>query len=128
MTFLVVDDSPTMRRIIVNALRQVGYDDIVQAEGGNAAMEALTGHQIDFVITDWNMPGMNGLDLTKSVRNNAATCDMPVLMVTTRGMEEDVLTAMQAQVSNYIVKPFTPDILQKKIDRILSAKQTVDSD
>lgn len=119
MTFLVVDDSPTMRRIVCNALREIGYTDVVEASDGNDALEKLEQESIDFVITDWNMPNMNGLELTKAIRSHARFENLPILMVTTRGMKEDVIAAMQARVNNYIVKPFTPEVLREKINLIL---------
>jgi two-component system chemotaxis response regulator CheY len=121
MKFLVVDDSPTMRRIVCNALKEIGYADLVEAGDGEEALEQLAAAQPEFVITDWNMPNMNGLDLTKSIRADAATADLPILMITTRGMKEDVLAAMQARVNNYVVKPFTPQVLREKIDLVLKA-------
>ncbi len=119
MTFLVVDDSPTMRRIVCNALREIGYTDVVEASDGVEALEKLEQDSIDFVITDWNMPNMNGLELTKAIRSHARFGNLPILMVTTRGMKEDVIAAMQARVNNYIVKPFTPEVLREKINLIL---------
>lgn len=119
MKFLVVDDSPTMRRIVCNALREIGYNELEEAEDGNKALEVLEGAPVDFVITDWNMPNMNGLDLTKSIRSHPSHGELPILMITTRGMKEDVIAAMQARVNNYIVKPFTPDVLREKINMIL---------
>lgn len=119
MKFLVVDDSPTMRRIVCNALREIGYDEIDEAEDGSDAAETLEAAPPDFVITDWNMPNMNGLDLTKHIRNHEQHAHLPILMVTTRGMKEDVVAAMQAKVNNYVVKPFTPEVLNKKIDLVL---------
>jgi two-component system chemotaxis response regulator CheY len=121
MKFLVVDDSPTMRRIVCNALKEIGYSDLVEAGDGNEALEQLEAHAPEFVITDWNMPNMNGLDLTKSIRSHAQFGELPILMITTRGMKEDVLAAMQARVNNYVVKPFTPQVLREKIDMILKA-------
>lgn len=117
--FLVVDDSPTMRRIVINALKNIGYTEIVEAEDGKDALAKLYVEKIDFIITDWNMPNMNGLELTKSVRSDPNFANIPILMVTTRGMKEDVLEALQARVNNYIVKPFTPQILKEKIEQIL---------
>ena len=108
MKFLVVDDSPTMRRIVCNALREIGYETVVEAEDGQDAMEKLNADSFEFVITDWNMPNMNGLDLTKTIRSHASLGEMPILMITTRG-----------RVNNYIVKPFTAKILREKIDMIL---------
>ncbi|QXD16053.1 response regulator [Rhodocaloribacter litoris] len=119
MRFLVVDDSLTMRRIVCNALKEIGYSDYVEAADGAQALEKLGGESIDFVITDWNMPNMNGLELTKSIRNHPTLGHLPILMVTTRGMKEDVMAAMHARVNNYIVKPFTPEVLRDKIELIL---------
>ena len=119
MKFLVVDDSPTMRRIVCNALREIGYSEISEAEDGSAAFAALQADPADFLITDWNMPNMNGLDLTKSVRSHPQYGELPILMITTRGMKEDVVAAMQARVNNYVVKPFTPEVLREKIDLVL---------
>ncbi len=117
--FLVVDDSPTMRRIVINALKNIGYTEIVEAEDGKDALAKLYAEKIDFIITDWNMPNMSGLELTKAVRSDPNFANIPILMVTTRGMKEDVLEALQARVNNYIVKPFTPQILKEKIEQIL---------
>lgn len=117
--FLVVDDSPTMRRIVINALKNIGYTEIVEAEDGKDALAKLYAEKIDFIITDWNMPNMSGLELTKAVRSDPNFSKIPILMVTTRGMKEDVLEALQARVNNYIVKPFTPQILKEKIEQIL---------
>jgi len=117
--FLVVDDSPTMRRIVINALKNIGYTDIVEAEDGKDALAKLYAERIDFIITDWNMPNMGGLELTKAVRSDPNFANIPILMVTTRAMKEDVLEALQAWVNNYIVKPFTPQILKEKIEQIL---------
>lgn len=119
MKFMVVDDSPTMRKIVVNALKRLGYNDIVEAEDGKDALAKLHIEQVDFVITDWNMPNMNGLEFTKTIRASQEFKDLPILMVTTRGMKEDVLDALQARVNNYVVKPFTPQVLKQKIEQIL---------
>lgn len=119
MKFLVVDDSQTMRRIVNNALTGIGYADIIEAEDGKDALAKLYVEKIDFVITDWNMPNMSGLEFTKAVRSDDQFLDLPILMVTTRGMKEDVMEALQARVSNYVVKPFTPQVLKEKIDQIL---------
>ncbi len=119
--FLIVDDSVTMRRIVVNSLRNIGYDNFVEANEGKEAIEKLTSDdKINFVITDWNMPGVSGLDLVKSLRSNSKYAALPILMVTTRGVKEDIIEALQAKVSNYIVKPFTPNILKEKIEQILA--------
>ena len=121
LKFLIVDDSVTMRRIVVNSLRNIGYDNFVEANEGKEAIEKLVAdNQINFVITDWNMPGVSGLDLVKSLRSNQKFANLPILMVTTRGVKEDIIEALQAKVSNYIVKPFTPNILKEKIEQILA--------
>ncbi len=121
MKFMVVDDSPTMRKIVVNALKRLGYSEIVEAEDGKDALAKLHIENVDFIITDWNMPNMNGLEFTKTVRASQQFKDIPILMVTTRGMKEDVLDALQARVNNYVVKPFTPQVLKQKIEQILQA-------
>ncbi|MFN3306241.1 MAG: response regulator [Candidatus Kapaibacteriota bacterium] len=123
MKFLVVDDSPTMRRIVINALKSFGIEDIVEAEDGQDALTKLQQHKIDFVITDWNMPNMSGLDLTKALRASEQWKNVPILMVTTRGMKEDILQALQARVNNYVVKPFTPQVLKEKILAILKTNE-----
>ena len=107
MKFLVVDDSSTMRRIVCNALRDLGHTDLVEAADGAEALDQLEATRPDFVVTDWNMPNLNGLELTKSIRGHAEFGGLPILMITTRGMKEDVLAAMQARVNNYGVKGFT---------------------
>jgi two-component system chemotaxis response regulator CheY len=119
--FLIVDDSLTMRRIVINTLKTIGYADVVEAADGKDAMAKLLSEGADFLITDWNMPEMNGLELTKWVRSNAQFAAMPILMVTTRGNKEDVIDAMKMRVNNYIVKPFTAQGLKEKIDAILKA-------
>lgn len=121
MKFLIVDDSPTMLRIIRNALQEIGYDDIVEAEDGEDALDKMEDADPDFVITDWNMPNMNGVDLARNIRDHPQYKNIPILMITTRGMKEDVKTAMKAQVNNYIVKPFEPEVLDEKIDHCLQA-------
>lgn len=119
MKFLVVDDSPTMRRIVINAMKSFGIDDIVEAEDGQDALSKLQTHNIDFVITDWNMPNMTGLELTRTLRSSDKWRNLPILMVTTRGLKQDIIEALQAKVNNYIVKPFTPQVLKEKIMAIL---------
>jgi two-component system chemotaxis response regulator CheY len=121
MKFLIVDDSPTMLRIIRNALREIGYEDVEEAEDGEEALEVLEATSPDFVITDWNMPKMNGVDLAKNIRNHPRYGRIPILMITTRGMKEDVKKAMRAEVDNYIVKPFEPEVLDEKIEHCLEA-------
>ncbi len=120
LRFLVVDDSVTMRRIVVNSLKALGYTSYVEAADGVEAIAKLgADNSINFVITDWNMPNMTGLELTKSIRSNANTASMPILMITTRGVKEDIVQALQAKVNNYVVKPFTPQVLKEKLDQIL---------
>lgn len=121
LKFLVVDDSVTMRRIVSNSLKNLGYDNLVEAVDGKDALAKLAADtNINFVITDWNMPVLSGLELTKAIRGDEKLNNVPILMVTTRGVKEDILEALQAKVNNYIVKPFTPQILKEKIDQILA--------
>ena len=120
---LIVDDSITIRRIITNALKTVGFTDTIEASNGREALEKLTSGKVDFIITDWNMPEMNGLDLIKEVRANPVHSSMPILMITTRGTEHDVVEALQAKVNSYIMKPFTPQELKEKIEGILKTVQ-----
>lgn len=120
MKFLVVDDSVTMRRIMINALQRLGYTDVVEATDGRDALERLD-QTIGFIITDWNMPNMSGVEFTRSVRGTLVGQSLPILMVTTRGAREDILSAIDAGVSNYILKPFTPSVLKDKIERLMSA-------
>lgn len=121
LKFLVVDDSVTMRRIVINSLKNLGYSEFVEAQDGKDALEKLAADDsITFVITDWNMPIVSGLELIKAIKSDAKLSKLPVLMVTTRGIKEDIIEALNAKVNNYIVKPFTPHILKEKIDQILS--------
>lgn len=120
MKFLVVDDSPTMRRIVINALKTFGYSEFVEAGDGQEALAKLASEPVDFVITDWNMPVMNGLDLTKTIRSTPNLSHLPILMVTTRGLKQDIIEALKAKVNNYVVKPFTPQVLKEKIDAVLN--------
>lgn len=121
LKFLIVDDSLTMRRIVSNSLKNLGYSEFVEAADGKEALDKLEADSsINFVITDWNMPVLSGLDLVKSIRNDPNLTNLPILMVTTRGVKEDILQALQARVNNYVVKPFTPQVLSEKIDQILA--------
>jgi two-component system, chemotaxis family, chemotaxis protein CheY len=120
MKFLVVDDSATMRRIVINSLQRIGFNDTVEAADGQEAL-AKFDPSIKFVITDWNMPNMSGTEFTKVLRSRDDGRHVPVLMVTARSVKEDILTAMEAGVNNYIVKPFTPQVLKEKIDALLPA-------
>lgn len=123
MRFLVVDDSPTMRRIVINALKTFGYTEVVEAGDGQEGFEKLNNNEIDFVITDWNMPNMSGLELTKAIRSSEKYKNVPILMVTTRGLKQDIIEALKARVNNYVVKPFTPQVLKEKMDAILKNTQ-----
>ncbi len=121
LKFLVVDDSVTMRRIVTNSLKNLGYNNYVEASDGKEALTRLVSdNTINFIITDWNMPVFSGLELTKAIRSDPALEKMPILMVTTRGVKEDIIEALQARVSNYVVKPFTPQVLKEKIDQVLA--------
>ena len=120
MKFLVVDDSATMRRIVINSLHRIGYTDTIEAEDGADAL-AKFDRSVTFVITDWNMPNMSGIELTKALRGRPEGAEVPVLMITSRSVRDDILTAMEAGVNNYVVKPFTPQVLKEKIDAILPA-------
>ncbi len=118
-TILFVEDSPTMRRIIANSLRQVGFEEIIEAENGVDALEKVEGRAIDLVVTDWNMPEMNGAELVKTLREMPPYAEVPIIMITTRGMKDDVMTAMKLGVDGYIVKPFTPEVLQEKLKSVI---------
>ena len=119
MRILVVDDFSTMRRIIKNILKQIGFSNVDEAENGQAALAKIgDGGNYDFVISDWNMPEMTGIELLKQVRANEATKDLPFLMVTAEAKKENVVEAVKAGVNNYIVKPFTAEVLQEKISKI----------
>ena len=119
MRCLVVDDSATMRRIVVNALKSIGYENLVEAGDGSDAL-AKCDASIELVITDWNMPVMGGLEFVKGLRATAQHAKTPILMVTTRSVKENIMQAVEAGVSGYILKPFTPQVLREKIDQILS--------
>jgi len=120
LKILAVDDSPTMRRIIVNTLKRAGYTDVVEAQDGKDALAKLKVESINFVITDWNMPEMDGLTFVTTMRSTDDLKEIPVLMVTTRSVKDDIIDAMKAGVNSYIVKPFTPDTLKQKIEQILA--------
>ncbi|MCX8043312.1 MAG: chemotaxis response regulator CheY [Desulfobacterota bacterium] len=118
MKILIVDDFPTMRRIIRTTLRQLGFQNILEAGDGAEALEILRSSTIDFVVTDWNMPNMTGLELLKAIRADATLKNTPVLLVTAEAEKENVIQAAQAGVNNYIVKPFTAAVLREKIQKI----------
>ncbi len=115
---LVVDDMSTMRRIIRTILNQLGYTNIEEAENGKQALAKLKSEKFDFVITDWNMPEMDGLTLVREIRNDPELKNLPVLMVTAEARKENVIEALKAGVNNYIVKPFTPEVLKEKMEKI----------
>ncbi len=119
MKVLVVDDFATMRRIVKNILRELDFKDIVEAENGAAAVKILESQDIDLIVSDWNMPKMTGLELLKWVRANDKTKDLPFLMVTAEAQKENVMEAVKAKVSNYIVKPFTAAVMAEKLAKIL---------
>ena len=120
LKLLVVDDSSTMRRIIKNTLQRLGYEDILEAEHGVEAWGLMDSQEgIQVLITDWNMPEMNGLDLVKKVRADDRYKEIPIIMVTTEGGKAEVITALKAGVNNYIVKPFTPQKKKKKLEVVL---------
>jgi two-component system chemotaxis response regulator CheY len=122
LKFLVVDDFSTMRRIIKNLLHDLGYANVTEADDGTSALPLLKAGDIDFLITDWNMPGMPGLELLKQVRADPKLAKMPVLMLTAEAKREQIVEAAQAGVSGYVIKPFTAAILKEKIDKILGAR------
>lgn len=115
---LVVDDFSTMRRIIKNLLRDLGFTNVDEADDGKTALPILKQGGVDFLITDWNMPGMNGIDLLKKVRSDPELASIPVLMVTAEAKREQIIAAAQAGVNGYVVKPFTAAVLKEKIDKI----------
>ena len=123
VTVITVDDSSTMRRIIKNTLKKIGYgDNILEAGDGKEALNVLANSNVDLIITDWNMPVMDGLTFVKHIRADSKYNDTPIIMVTTEAAKEDIITALKAGVNNYIVKPFTPDVLKDKIDTVLGKK------
>jgi len=120
MKILVVDDFSTMRRIVKNILRQLGCNNILEADDGSTGLDILQKEKIDMVISDWNMPKMTGLELLKVVRADDALRDIPFLMVTAEAQQENIIEAVKSGVNNYIVKPFTAETLGKKIEQIFN--------
>ncbi len=118
MKVLVVDDFSTMRRIVKNLLRDLGFTNIQEADDGSTALPMLQGGEFDFVVTDWNMPGMQGIDLLKAIRADASLSHIPVLLITAEAKKEQIVMAAQAGVNGYIVKPFTAATLKTKLDKI----------
>jgi two-component system chemotaxis response regulator CheY len=122
MKFLVVDDFSTMRRIVKGLLVELGYQDVTEADDGSTALPMLRNGSFDFLITDWNMPGMPGLELLKAVRSDPKLAKLPVLMLTAEAKREQIIEAAQAGVSGYVIKPFTAVTLKEKIDKILASR------
>jgi two-component system chemotaxis response regulator CheY len=118
MKILVVDDFSTMRRIIKNLLKDLGFTSIQEADDGNTALPMLVQGDFDFVVTDWNMPGMQGIDLLRAIRADDNLKHLPVLMVTAEAKKEQIVSAAQAGVNGYVVKPFTAATLQEKLEKI----------
>ena len=117
MRILTVDDSSTMRRIIKNTLSRIGYEDVVEASDGVDALRKMDG--VELVLTDWNMPEMDGLTYVKALRSDSRFDKIPIIMVTTEAAKKEILEAIKAGVSDYIVKPFTPEVLREKINKVL---------
>jgi len=122
MKVLAVDDFPTMRRIVKTLLRQLGYNNVAEAEDGQVALAKLKQEKFDLVLLDWNMPRMTGLELLKAIRADDNLQNTPVVMITAEGRKEDVLEAVKAGVNNFIVKPFTAETLEEKLNKVLEKK------
>jgi len=120
LKILVVDDSPTMRRILINTIQKAGYSEVKDAEDGKDALSKLMAGEYDLLMTDWNMPNMSGLELIETVRADDKIRDLPILMVTTRNMKDDIINAVKAGANGYIVKPFDTKTLNNKINEILN--------
>lgn len=118
--FLIVDDSISMRRIIINSLRILGYKCVVEAENGNDAYEKLASENPEFILADWNVSSLSGSKFIRTVRNHEKYKTIPILMLTSRGMENDILAATKVNVNAFITRPITPQILQNKINQILN--------
>ena len=127
MKCLVVDDSAITRRILVNSLRTIGFTKIVEAVDGKQALEVCTA-DVDIVVTDWNMPGMPGVELVRSLRANTELAGIPVLLITARSGKEDVIEAAAAGVDGYVIKPFTPEVLKAKIEEVMGRSRATGTD
>lgn len=123
MRILIVDDFSTMRRIVKNLLNDLGYSNTAEADDGHTALAALRAQPFDFVVTDWNMPGMTGIELLQAVRADPELSSLPVLMVTAEAKREQIIRAAEAGVNGYIVKPFTANTLKEKIEKIFERVQ-----
>ena len=121
MKFLVVDDYLSMRRMVKSVLNDLGYSNVVEADDGSTALPLLRDGEFDFLITDWNMPGMPGLELLKAVRAHERLAKLPVLMVTAEAKREQIVEAVQAGVNGYVIKPFTAEVLKEILAKILNA-------
>lgn len=119
MRILVVDDFQTMRRIIINLLRQLGFTNVVEAADGQLALDRVKDDKIELVVSDWNMPNMTGLEFLKELRASEEYKTLPFIMVTAEGKKENVITAVQAGVNNYIVKPFNAATLKEKLSKVI---------
>ncbi|NBU59266.1 MAG: chemotaxis protein CheY [Betaproteobacteria bacterium] len=120
MKFLVVDDFATMRRIVRNLLKELGFSNADEAEDGVVALQKLRASRFDFVVTDWNMPNMTGIELLRNIRADASLKHLPVLMVTAEARKENIIEAAQAGASGYVVKPFTAATLDEKLKKIFA--------
>ncbi|KMW75038.1 chemotaxis protein CheY [Photorhabdus luminescens subsp. luminescens] len=118
LRFLVVDDFSTMRRIVRNLLKELGFNNVEEAQDGAEALTKIRASQFDFIISDWNMPNMDGLELLKIIREDAQLAKIPVLMVTAEAKKENIIAAAQAGASGYVVKPFTAATLEEKLNKI----------
>jgi len=127
MKFLVVDDSSSKRRIIANCLKKLGYDDVVEAESGVAALAEIAKGSVDLLITEWNLPGIDGLTLVKKVRADDRFKQIPILMLTTEAVKEDVIDALKAGVDSVIVKPFTTEVLAEKVKKASGSARCQDA-
>ncbi len=118
MKILIVDDFATMRRILKNILKQIGFSNITEADDGSTALEELKKDKFDLIISDWNMPKITGIELLKKVRSSDGLKEIPFLMVTAEAQKQNVIDAVQAGVSNYVVKPFTAEAISEKLEKI----------
>ncbi|WP_110648263.1 chemotaxis response regulator CheY [Salinicola peritrichatus] len=118
MSILVVDDFPTMRRIVRSLLKELGFENVEEAEDGQEALTKLRGGGFEFVVSDWNMPNLDGLEMLKEIRQDPALSSLPVLMVTAEAKKENIIAAAQAGANGYVVKPFTAATLEEKLNKI----------
>ncbi|BCD68409.1 chemotaxis response regulator CheY [Nitratiruptor sp. YY09-18] len=119
---LIVDDAPMIRRILKNLLKEMGFTNLEEAEDGMVALQKLRSQKFDFVITDWNMPNLTGIELVQEIRKDPNLKHIPIMMVTAEAKKENIILALKSGVNNYIVKPFTPENVKNKIEAIFSAK------